>query len=268
MNSPADISNLLEMQLRIRRAVLGGDPGDIVDAIRGDGLDPAARLGIYRNHAALTFGDALKAAFPVVCRLVDERFFAYAAHEYLREHPPHARCLVDFGAEFASFLAAFEPCRELPYLPDVAHFEWALHIAAIVREEPHMRPDALAAVPVGDAAYLGLRLQPSVSYVESPWPVDLIWQANRDEKVTAVDLAGGGAALEIRRAGGAVIRRRLDRGTLVFRTALADGLVLAAAMEAATLADAAFDLTRALGSIFAEGLAVGFVISPEKESTP
>jgi hypothetical protein len=39
----------------------------------------------------------LEDTFPVVCRLVDKRFFAYAAHEYLREHPPHSRCLV--GAE-------------------------------------------------------------------------------------------------------------------------------------------------------------------------
>lgn len=268
MSSPAETMNLLEMQLRIREAVLGGDAGEIVAAIRGDGLDPAARLGIYRNHAALTFGDAVKAAFPVVCRLVDERFFAYAAHEYLRAHPPHARCLVDYGADFAEFLAAFEPCRDLPYLPDVARFEWALHIAATIREERPLPADALAAVPVEDAAYVALRLQPSVSYVESPWPVDLIWQANREEEVTAVDLAGGGAALEIRRAGGAVIRRRLDRGTFVFRTALADGLVLAAAMEAATLVDAAFDLTTALRLIFAEELAFGFVISPEKETTP
>jgi hypothetical protein len=268
MSSPAETTKLLEMQLRIRQAVLGGDPGEIVAAIRGDDLDPAARLGIYRNHAALTFGDALKAAFPVVCRLVDDRFFAYAAHEYLREHPPHARCLVEYGADFAQFLAAFEPCRDLLYLPDVARFEWALHIAATVREEPPMRPDALAAVPVDEAAYVGLRLQPSVSYVDSPWPVDLIWQANREEDVPAVDLSAGGAALEIRRAGGAVIRRRVDRGTFVFRTALADGLVLAAAMEAATLADPAFDLTTALRLIFAEELAVGFVMSPEKETTP
>jgi len=36
-------------------------------------------------------------------------------------------------------------------------------------------------------------------------------------------------------------------------------------MSAATLRDAAFDLTAALRGVFSEGLAVGFVISPKQE---
>ena len=94
-----EIPNLLELQLQLRRAVLGGDTAGLVAAIPGDGLDPAARLRIYRNHSFATLGAVLEGTFPVVCRLVDKRFFAYAAHEYLREHPPHSRCLVEYGAE-------------------------------------------------------------------------------------------------------------------------------------------------------------------------
>src|SRR5262244_3431715 len=170
-----DMSTLLELQMRFRRAVLGGDTGEIVAAIQGDGLDPAARVGIYRHHAFATLGDALQSTFPVVCRLVDRRFFAYAAHEYLREHPPHSRCLVEYGADFADFLANFEPCKALPYLADVARFEWALNIAASVREAAPLPLQALAEVPTNKAAYLVLRLQPSLSYVISPWPIDAIW---------------------------------------------------------------------------------------------
>jgi hypothetical protein len=83
---PTDVLMLLELQMRLSRAILRGDTAEIVAAILGDGLDPAARVGIYRNHAFATLGDALRGTFPVVCRLVDKRFFAYAAHEYLREH--------------------------------------------------------------------------------------------------------------------------------------------------------------------------------------
>jgi Putative DNA-binding domain len=265
---PAATPTLLELQKQIRRAVLGGDPGEIVAAIRGDGLDPAARLGIYRNHAFATLGDALKAAFPVVCRLVDERFFAYAAHEYLRGHPPHARCLVEYGADFAEFLVGFEPCGTVPYLPDVARFEWALNIAATVSEATAMAAEELAAVPAERAAYVALRLQPSLSYLASPWPVDTIWQANQQDEVGPVDLGEGGTRLEIRRTGAAAAWRRLDAGTFAFRTALADGLVLAAAIEAATMADPAFDLVAALRHVFAEGLATGFFLAPDKETSP
>ena len=255
---------LPELQTRIGRVVLGGDIAEIADAIEGDGLDPAARLGIYRNHAFATLGAALKATFPVVCRLVDERFFAYAAHGYLREHPPRSRCLVEYGADFPEFLAAFQPCKDLPYLADVARFEWALHIAATVREAPSREMNALAAIPAERAASVGFRLQPSVSYFASPWPVDAIWQANQQDEVPPVDLASDGTCLEIRRADETVAWRRLDPGTFAFRTALAGGLVLAAAIANATQRDPEFDVITALQRVFAEGLAVDFSIFPEE----
>ena len=263
---PTDMSMLLELQMRLRRAVLGGDTAEIVAAIQGDGLDPAARLGIYRHHAFSTLGDALQGTFPVICRLVDKRFFAYAAHEYLREHPPHSRCLVEYGADFADFLDSFESCKDLPYLADVARFEWALNIAATVRDATPLQAEALAAVPAERAAYVALRLQPSLSYFASPWPIDAIWQANKEDEVRPIELASGGTSLEIRRAGDAVAWCRLDPGTFAFRTALADGLVLAAAIAAATLRDPTFDLAAALRHVFAAGLAVAFVISPALET--
>jgi len=263
---PTDVSMLLELQMQLRRAVLRGDTAEIVAAILGDGLDPAARVGIYRNHAFATLGDTLRGTFPVVCRLADKRFFAYAAHEYLREHPPHSRCLVEYGADFADFLARFAPCEQLPYLADVARFEWALNIAATVPEETPLQAERLAAIPPAEAAYVALRLQPSLSYFASPWPVDAIWEANQQEEVPAIDLASGGTSLQIRRAGERVGWRRLDPGNFAFRTALADGLVLAAAISAATLQDPAFELTASLRQVFAEGLAVAFCISPKQEN--
>jgi hypothetical protein len=255
---------LIELQMRLRQAVLGGDDAGVVAAIAGDGLDPAARLGIYRNHAFATLGAALQGTFPVTCRLLDQRFFAYAAHEYVREHPPHSRCLSEYGADFPDFLVGFEPCKDLPYLADVARFEWVLNTAAGVRETAPLQIEALAAVPADKAAYVGLRLQPSVSYFASRWPIDAIWQANQEEEVPPTDLASGDAALEIRRAREVVAWRRLDPGTLAFRAALAGGQALAMAIAAATQRDPAFDLTAALQQVFGEGLAVALCILPEE----
>lgn len=254
----AAMSTLRELQMQLRRAVLGDDTAEIVASIRGDALDPAARIRIYGNHFFATLGGLLQDTFPVVCRLVDERFFAYAAHEYVREHPPRSRCLVQYGVDFADFLADFEPCRAVPYLADVARFEWALNSAASVPEAAPLTPRALAEVPSNEAAHVAFRLQPSVSYLLSPWPVDAIWQANQQSEVTPVDLAGGCARLEIRRAGNTVAWLRLDPATFAFRTALADGLVLAAAITAATVQSRTFDPTTAVQQIFADGLAAGY----------
>lgn len=254
----AGMSTLLELQLQLRRAVLGGDNAALVAAIRGDGLDPAARLRIYRNHAFATLGAVLEGTFPVVCRVVDKRFFAYAVHEYLREHPPHSRCLVEYGVDFADFLAGFAPCKDLPYLADVARFEWALNMAATVREVAALPIEALIAVPPEKVPCISLCFQPSVRYFASEWPIDAIWQANQQSEVPTVDLASGGACIEIRRAGDAVAWRRLDPGAFAFRTALADGLTLAEAAATATVQDPAFDLAEAFDAVFAEGLAIAF----------
>ena len=123
----------------------------------------------------------------------------------------------------------------MPYLADVARFEWALNIAASVREAAPLPPQALAEVPTHEAAYVALRLQPPLSYVISPWPIDAIWQANQEDEVPTVYLTSGGVSLEIRRAGQIVAWRGLDPGTFWFRTALADGLGFAAAIAKAKI---------------------------------
>jgi hypothetical protein len=251
-----EMPNLLELQRQFRRAVLGVEAAALVGAICGDGIDPAARLRIYRNHAFATLGAVLEGTFPVVCRLVDKRFFEYAAREYLREHPPHSRCLVEYGADFADFLAGFEPCMNLPYLADVARFEWALNMAAMVRQEAPLPIEGLAGIPPKDASLLKLCLQPSVSYFASGWPIDAIWLANQQEEVPTVDLASGGTTVEMRRADEGFSWQRLAPGAFAFRRALAEGRALGtAAATAAT--DPEFNLAAALDHLFAEGLVVG-----------
>jgi hypothetical protein len=236
--------------------VLGGATPELVAEIESDGLLAEARLRIYRNHFVTTLSAALESTFPVVCRLVDRRFFAYAAHEYLRQHPPQSRCLAEYGAGLADFLAGFEPCKDLPYLADVARFEWALSTAATVREASPLKMEALAGIPPEGASLLKISLQPSVSYFASGWPIDAIWLANQQKEARSVDLASGGITVEMRRADEGFSWQRLAPGIFVFRKALAEGFALGTAAATAA-ADPAFDLAAALDGVFAEGLVVG-----------
>jgi hypothetical protein len=247
---------LLELQLQLRGALLGGATPELVAEIESDGLPAEARLRIYRNHFVTTLSAALEITFPVVRRLVDKRFFAYAADEYLRQHPPQSRCLAEYGARLADFLSGFEPCKGLPYLGDVARFEWALNTAATLREGSPLEIELLAATPPERAALLKISLQPSVSYFASEWPIDTIWLANQQEEVPAVDLASGGSTIEIRRAYEGFSWQRLDPGAFAFRGALAEGFALGTAAATAAAAPA-FDLAAALDRLFAEGLVVG-----------
>jgi hypothetical protein len=255
---------LRELQAAIGSAMLGGDAGAAVREIEPDGLAPGARLEIYRHHVLTTLTSALEATFPVICRLVDRRFFAYAADTYVRAHPPAGPCLFEYGDSFPDFLAAFPPCRDLAYLPDVARLEWAMSAALHAPDVDAMDPACLAHVAAEDMPRLTFSVDPSVSLLASPWPVDRIWRANQDEDGASggpVDLASGGVRLEVRRAGDVATVRALTPADHALRTALARGRTLEDAAAEALAVDPQFDLTVALHALLDERIFTGFAVS-------
>ena len=252
-----------DLQAAIRDAILGGDAGAAASHIAPDGLEPAARLQIYRHHVITTLTAALESTFPVVRRLVDARFFAYAADTYIRQHPPSEPCLVEYGATFSAFLSAFPPCRAHAYLPDVARLEWAIQVARHADEARPLDMTRLSSLPVETMPHLVFRLDPSVSFVASRWPIDRIWRANQDDAsgIDVVDLDGGGVHLEVRTLGGEVVLRALTASRHAFRRALGDGSVLERAAEIALAMDPSFDLTLEIHQLLQDEVLIDFTVA-------
>jgi hypothetical protein len=249
---------LRELQAAFAEALQGEASPALLAEIAEDGLDATARLDIYRHHVRTTLTDVLMSAYPVVCRLVDPRFFAYAADRFIGAHLPASPCLHEYGEAFPEFLGEFPPCRDLAYLPHVARLEWAMHVARFADDAVALDPARLAAVAPDRTPELSLRLDPSASYVDSPWPIDAIWRAHQPEAAPGgpVDLSAGGVRLEIRRSADDVVFRPLDAPTFVFRRALHDGQTMTEAAEAALTVAADFPLAQALRDLLAEGIAV------------
>jgi hypothetical protein len=238
---------LHELQAAFRADILR-DEANVAALVLGDGLAPAARLQIYRNNSFITLTEALKATFPVVCRLVDERFFSFAAHAFIRAHPPAAPCLAEYGAGFADFLAAFPPAASLAYLPDVARFEWALNAAYHAPDAPPLAPGRIVAVPTERQAALRFVLHPAVQLFESRFPISRIWESNQGgAESEAIDLDSGGCRLLIYRAGIEVHYLSPDKGSFAFLSALAGGSTFEGGYTAAAEAEPRFDLAAALG---------------------
>jgi hypothetical protein len=255
------MTSLHELQRDMTAALLGRGAGGVVAAmVTEDGIAAEARLLIYRHHVVTTLTAALRATFPVVCRLVDERFFGYAADEYIRQEPPAGPCLFEYGETFPEFLEAFPACAPLPYLADVARLEWALNRALHATDRVPLVPAALQAVTPADAGNLVFALDASVSLLSSPWPIDAIWRANQPASPAdgEVDLRAGGATLEIRRFHDDAIFRPLGAAGHAFRRALAEGSSLAVATERAMAVDAEFDLPGAMAGLFEDGLLIDF----------
>src|SRR5262249_36525583 len=140
--------SLHDLQRGMRAAVLDDDAG-VAREVAADGLAPEARLAVYRHHVISSLTSALESTFPVVVRLVDPRFFRFACDRYIRSEPPTGPCLFEYGATFPDFLARFEPCRHLAWLPDVARLEWAMNAALHAADAEPLTVDTLRARPAG-----------------------------------------------------------------------------------------------------------------------
>ncbi|HTK90536.1 MAG TPA: DNA-binding domain-containing protein [Verrucomicrobiae bacterium] len=265
--------SLADLQRGMTAALLGADAEVVRMAVAPDGLDPRARLGIYRHHVRTSLTAVLKDAYPVVCRLVDDRFFGYAADAYIRDEPPTEPRLFAYGGGFADFLAGFPPCHGLPYLPDVARLEWALHTAS---HAPAVRaPDgpalagALETLIRDERTRIVFAVDPSVRYLVSPHPVDRIWRANQPDAdpEASVVLDGESVHLEVRRARDQAGFRSLPLGEWTLRARLAGGRSLEDAAAEALSADGELNLAGALGALFNEGLLVDFTLTPIREET-
>jgi hypothetical protein len=256
---------LPELQADFAAAILHEDARAIASQVRPDGLSPAARVQVYGNHVFTSLTDALEATYPVVCRLVDRRFFGFAADRFIRDHPPAGPCLFEYGAAFPGFLRTFPPCAGLPYLPDVARLEWLMNVALYAEDVAAITPAALGEVPPNAIGRLVLRLDPAAAWLRSPWPVDRIWQANQDgaDPGASVDLAAGETRLEIRRRGEVVAFRGLATAEFLFRAALGQGSALETAADAALDAEPGFELAAAIRALTDEALVAGFSILPE-----
>lgn len=257
---------LRDLQAAFAAALLHGERA--AEAwIDGSGVAAAIRLDVHRNTILSSLTDVLAATYPVVRRLVDARFFAYAANEFVRAHPPRRPSLAEYGGDFADFLAGFGPCRDLVYLPDVARLEWAIAGIARAVERPALASQALA--DVADAKSLAFVLQPTMALVTSLYPIDAIWRANQPGATeAAIDLAAGPAALEIRKYPGGIALHRLDAAVFAFRAALAERRTLGEAAETALALDARFDLGRALAALFHDGAIIAVNSARSRESKP
>jgi hypothetical protein len=249
---------LRDLQSSFCQSIMGAAPAELLQFICGDGFDPSARLSIYRNNVAARLTDALSATYPVVCKLVDRRFFAYAADTFIQRHLPAGACLVEYGADFPSFLAEFPPAAKLEYLSDVAKLEWMIHRVLQFVRQPSISIAALGEVRE-DPARISLHIAPSVRFVASRYAIDQIWMAHQGDNTWA-DLLLPRAEVHLQVSGCDGLRLvNLPPPSWEFRSRLADGETLGKACAMATAISSDFDPVLALAGLFNEGLVVGLM---------
>ena len=244
--------DLAELQRSMTEAVLGGDAAPLADELTVPDADAVRRFAIFRNNTFLSLTRHLEAVFPVTTRLGDERFFRYAAFEFIRSYPPREPRLSSYGSTFPRFLANFPACRSAPILPAMASLEWAVHSALTAAEHVPVAPSVLA--ELGPCtSNLHLLLQPSLHFAAFRWPLLPLWQGTHpddrplDRRITRT---------AIFRSSDRVRFVELSSSQFAFWRSLARREQLESAAARALARDPMFDLVEEILALFRAGLVI------------
>lgn len=258
---------LLELQRCFLDALYDVQETGPTDQLVDVGLEPAARLRIYRHNSELIHLEALRTTFPAAFALVGEAFFEQAAAYYRCVYPSRSGNLQAFGEHFPEFLERLPNSHQLPYLGDVARLEWLRQVTALAGETKSL---TLADFESRLAALKGpmrMAFHPSMQRFVSPYPVLALWHYATQPTTERFTLPESGDHLVLWRSEGEVAMAAIDAASFTCINALAHGGTLDAAHTAASDQDPSFDLPSCIASLVREGLVTAMTAVQHEESS-
>jgi hypothetical protein len=253
----------MELSMPATPGTLARFQDGFVAALLAPGRAPAPEIAalaaqpafaVYRNTVMKGCIDALQANYPAVARLTGEEWFRAAAAIYMREAPPSAPMLLDYGAGFAEFLTRFEPAAEMPYLPGVARLDRLWSEAHGAAGEDALDPALVASLAPAALAATVLRPHAAARWA---WfadaPIYAIWSRNRARDASDAELEWRAEGALLVRPRDAVEWAALDAAGCAFLDVCAAGGPLAAAAAAALEAQGDTDLARLMSILLAAG---------------
>ncbi len=243
------MADLFQIQSQLARVLDGaGAPGLPLPLFVGEEDDVARRLAVYRGNVLAASGQALAAAYPVIGQVVGAEFFDALARAYLAHSPSTNGDLNQYGMQFPAFLEGFPPVRELPYLPDLARLEWAVHRAHYAADVDRLDVSRLASVPEAAQPNLRLKLNPLCALFESRYPLARIWEIHQKDYAGefSVQFHGGPFRTLVSRPRFRAQANAITAGEYELLAATAAGATLSEALDRALRTDPGFALDAAL----------------------
>ncbi len=178
----------------------------------------------------------------------------------MREQPPQAPCIAEYGSAFPDFLRTFAGPERVPYLKDFAELERLVGQVAIAVDDPAVSAEAFSNIPADALSEMRLTLQPGLCYLKTSWPVDELMKLYLTE--TAPDqfeIVPADAWIEVRGARGQFDFNRLPEADFTFRKSVSQGRSISDAAELALDTNRGFDPGRALAALIADGLVIALL---------
>lgn len=142
----------------------------------GGRADPALQLSVYTHAYRSRLHEALAEDYPAVNLAVGDDAFAELLDTYIKHFPSHYYSLREFGQHVPEFLAQHAIQHELPWLSELATFEWTLRSAFDAADESRLGEQVMATVAPEDWPSLRFAAHPSVRFCHVHWNIPAIWK--------------------------------------------------------------------------------------------
>jgi hypothetical protein len=201
------------------------------------------RFRVYRNAYVVRLAGSIENDFPALARILGRAALLSLVARYLATFPPRSFDIGRAGDRLGSFLEDDALRLSLPFLADLARFEWALAEARTAAAATLLAWADLASLGPGRVAELPLRLAPGARLVRSAWPLEDTWRTqSKSGAEIDVPLENGPTSLLVWRAGLDPTFRALDRAEVAIVECAERGESLASRISAAEVSTEALVL--------------------------
>lgn len=163
--------------------------------ITSDHFSADERMQIYRNNFIMSLSEVLEATYPMTFKLVGEECFNQLARQHVLTHPLTHGDVTYYGEGFVESINQFPAVIDaVPYLTDVARFEWSIDEA---QQRFSQQSDLVEALqPLANLgniaaeahAYLRFHLQPSTITFVSNHALFSLHQAIQTDQFEGLDI--------------------------------------------------------------------------------
>ena len=207
--------SLDQLQNAFIRGVYSGELVEADTLIQSsEKLSPTQQFEIYLGSVTGNLVTALADIFPRVKTALGETFFDALSRRYIKQYPSQSWSLDHYGERFTQFCRDFEPLKAYPYIYDLAHADWAWHLAFHCADVQALDSNRLQEILV-ISPNTAFELHPSAAFIDSDYPIFQLWHYNERARdgveEGSFELDQGGECMLIWRAGLNVETRSLGR---------------------------------------------------------
>ncbi|MCG6201361.1 DNA-binding domain-containing protein [Psychromonas antarctica] len=152
-------------------------------------LSSKALLQIYRNSFVMGVTEALSITYQHSLSLVGETFFNAVARQFILQQPPQENNIISYGNGFSHFLQNLEQLQSLPYIAEMARFEWLLEQTSNAPFQSELLDTAkLASIPPEQLDIITFQIPSQISLFTSEQNILSLYQMIITNKVQETDL--------------------------------------------------------------------------------